>query len=82
MFRAVKNENGVIIAMGNDENQSGFYPQEEGALGSWCSWTFEEVPTFEAIEGAELRAMRFKENTGGDGIELRSDTDVLATPQG
>lgn len=85
MFRAAKKANGVIICIGSDESQSGVYPSgaaEGEELGTWCNWTFEEVPTFSAVEGAEERAMRFQENGTADGIELRSDEDVLATPQG
>lgn len=84
MLRCVKNSNGVIIAMGNDENQSGNYPAGSDALGTWCGWTVEEnaLPAFSPVEGADERAMRFKENVTNDGIELRSDADVLSAPQG
>lgn len=81
MLRCLKNENGVIIAMGNDEGQSG---ADANMGGTWCTWTLEEnaIPSFSPIEGAEERAMRFKENLAGDGIELRDEADVLAAPQG
>ena len=81
MLRCLKNENGVIIAMGNDEGQSG---ADAHMPGTWCDWTVEEnaLPAFEAVEGAEPNAMRFEENGTADGIALRSDGDVLALPQG
>lgn len=78
MFRAAKKANGVIICIGNDEGQSGDY----NGMGTWCSWTFEDIPTFSPVEGADEFAMRFKENATEDGIELRSDSDVLSNPQG
>lgn len=84
-FRAAKKDNGVIIAIGNDEQEVGNYPvgsSNEEKLGTFCIWTFDEIPAFEAIEGAEEFAMRFKENATEDGIELRLDADVLATPHG
>lgn len=81
MLRCLKNENGVIVAMGNDEGQSG---ADAHMAGTWCEWTLEEsaLPALTEIEGAEPTAMRFKENLAGDGIELRSEEDVLAAPQG
>jgi len=80
MLRCAKKENGVIMEMGNDEGQSG----ATSSGNTWCSWTVEEsaLPAFAAVEGADDRAMRFKENVTEDGIELRSDEDVLASPQG
>lgn len=85
MFKAAKNDNGVIIAIGNDEGQMGNYPigsSDEERMGVWCDWTFEEIPAFEPVEGAEQHAMRFQENAAKDDIELRSDADVLAAPNG
>lgn len=82
MLRAVKNQNGVIICFGNDEGQSGQYLMEGAPPGEWCAWTFESFPALSAIEGAEERAYRYKENAAGDGIEARPDADVLASPQG
>lgn len=81
MLRAAKNQNGVIMCIGNDESQSGTFMQGNVEL-TWCDWTFESVPSFVAIEGAEQYAMRFKENLAGDGIELRTDEEVLQDPQG
>jgi hypothetical protein len=84
-FRAAKKDNGVIIAIGNDEDQVGNYPvgaSNEEKQGTWCTWTFDEIPTFSMIEGVDTVAMRFKENASGDGIELRADEDVIANPQG
>jgi len=81
MLRCLKNENGVIIAMGNDEGQSG---ADANMPGTWCDWTIEEgsLPAFEAVEGAEPNAMRFEENLAGDGIQLRVDQDVIDLPNG
>jgi len=81
MLRAAKNQNGIIVCIGNDEGQSGTFMQGDVEL-TWCDWTFEEIPTFAAIEGAEDRALRFKENLAGDGIELRTNEEVLQDPQG
>ena len=77
-YRAAKNEAGVIIAIGNDEGQSGDYV----GTGTWCSWTFDVVPSFASVDGAVESPMMFKENGTGDGIEVRSDAEVLATPNG
>jgi len=77
-YRGAKNVNGVIIAIGNDEGQSGDY----AGMGTWCDFTFESVPTFTPVAGAAESPMMFKENGAADGIELRSDVDVLASPQG
>ena len=85
MLRAAKNDAEVIICIGNDEGQSGNYPNgasDADRLGHWCTWTFEEIPTFDPIDGADPFAMRFKENATEDGLELRPDADVLASPQG
>jgi len=84
VLRCAKNSNGVIIAMGNDENQSGNYPSEGDMMGTWCSWTVAEgdLPAFAAVNGADERAMRFEENLDGDGIELRTDEEIIATPDG
>lgn len=85
IYRAVKNDNGTVIAIGIDESQEGNYPAEssnEERLGVWCEWTFEEMPVLEAIEGAEQYANRYKENESQDGIELRSEEEVLEAPQG
>lgn len=82
MLRAAKNSNGVIICIGNDEGQSGQYPSSGAALGEWCSWTVSSLPDLVGIADADIRALRFKENDAGDGIELRSDADVLSAPQG
>jgi len=81
MLRCLKNGNGVIIAMGNDEGQSG---ADANMPGTWCTWTVEEgsLPAFSPVEGAEDNAMRFKENGTGDGIELRADQDVIDLPNG
>jgi hypothetical protein len=84
-FRAAKNSNNVIICIGSDENQSGNYPtgsSNEERQGVWCDWTFAQIPNFAHIEDAEPNAMRFKENEAGDDIELRTDEEVLADPQG
>lgn len=82
MLRAAKNANGVIICIGNDEGDSGDYPNHGEPQGTWCDWTFESIPSFDPIEGAEERAFRFKENVAGDGMELRLEADVLADPFG
>jgi hypothetical protein len=81
MLRCLKNGSGVIVAMGNDEGQSG---ADANMSGTWCEWTINEqdLPAFAAVEGADLFALRFKENGTADGIELRLDADVLAAPQG
>lgn len=81
MLRCLKNNNGVIIAMGNDEGQSGLDVRTNGI---WCDWTVETnaLPAFSAIEGANPRAMRYKENEAQDGIELRSEAEVLESPNG
>lgn len=84
MYRAVKNANNVIIAIGTDENQSGNYPSGSSDLerqGVWCSWTFSEVPAFAPIAGVEMDALRFKENALANGIELRTDAEVSASPK-
>lgn len=84
-FRCAKNANKVIINIGNDEGQSGNYPQgsgEENRMGVWCDWTMEEIPAFVAVEGAERTANYFQENEDGDGIEIRSDEQVLEHPNG
>jgi hypothetical protein len=81
VLRAAKNQNGVIVCIGNDESQSGTFVQGDVEL-TWCDWTFEEIPTFVAVEGAEDRVLRFKENLAGDGIELRTDEEVIQDPQG
>lgn len=86
MLRAAKNDNGVIIAIGNDEGQSGNYPigsSNEARLGVWCGWTFESIPAFDPVVGLDpsiLAPMRFKENGTADGIALRSDAEVIASP--
>ena len=85
MYRAVKNTNKIIIAIGSDENQSGNYPDgatDSNKLGVWCEWAFSAIPSLSPIANASPHAMRFKENDAGDGIDLRSDADVLATPNG
>jgi len=84
VLRCAKNSNGVIIAMGNDENQSGNYPSEGDMMGTWCSWTVAEgdLPAFAAVNGADERAMRFEENGTADGIALRVDQDVIDLPNG
>lgn len=84
MFRCAKNGNGVIIAMGTDQGQSGNYPSDNDIQGIWCTWTVDEndLPAFSAVSGADPFAMRFKENGTADGIDVRSDADVLATPNG
>ena len=81
MLRCLKNANGVIIAMGNDVGQSG---ADANMNGTWCDWTIAEnaLPAFNAVVGAEDNAMRFKENETADGIELRTDQEVLDNPQG
>lgn len=81
MLRCLKNENGVIIAIGSDEGQSGV---DANMPGTWCAWTIDEgdMPALHYVEGAEERALRFKENAEQNGIELRSDEDVLAAPNG
>jgi hypothetical protein len=84
MYRAAKNENGVIICIGMDENQSGNYPNgssNEERLGVWCDWTFEEFPVLGVIEGAPECSFLLKENVEQDGMELRSEAEVLASPQ-
>jgi len=84
-FRAAKNDNGVIICIGNDQGDSGNYPvgsSDETRMGVFCTWTFEEIPEVTNIDGAQEHAMRFKENEAGDNIELRADADVLASPNG
>jgi len=82
MLRCAKNSNDVIIAMGNDESQSGNYPSEGAVTGTWCSWTVAEgdLPAFAAVNGADERAFRFEEVAGA--IALRVDQDVIDLPQG
>lgn len=81
MLRCLKNENGVIIAMGTDQGQSG---ADENMGGTWCDWVIEEseLPAALPIEGEEIGALRFKENLAEDGIELRTDEEVLESPLG
>jgi hypothetical protein len=50
-----------------------------GAHGLWKRVISQLLPE---VEGADPRALRFKENDTADGIELRLDADVLAAPQG
>ena len=81
MLRCLKNENGIIIAIGTDESQSGPDPYMPG---TWCTWTVAEdaLPAFSNIDGASIGALRYKENGTADGIELRTDEEVLDTPMG
>lgn len=80
ILRAAKNKNGVIVVVGSDEGQSGVYNH----IAEWCAWTLEDVacPILEDIENASPTALRFKENDSGDGIELRSEEEVLNDPYG
>lgn len=83
MHRAVKNKNGNIIVVGKDEDQSGNYPAGSSTktrLGVWCKWTFVELPECAPIEGLDPFALRFKENADKDGMVLRSDAEVLKSP--
>lgn len=88
MLRCVKNANGVIIAIGNDEGQSGSYPDSTSTLGTWCTWTVDPsaLPAFSPVAGLDPNinksAMRFKENATADGIDLRTDAEVTAAPNG
>ncbi len=77
MLRCLKNGNGVIVGMGNDEGQSG----QDAAGNTWCDWLLDEasVPSFESIEGHE-RALYFKENETEDGIELRTQEEIELSP--
>lgn len=81
MLRCLKNDNGVIIAIGTNEDQSG---PDAYMPGTWCTWTVAEdaLPSFSDVEGAADRALRYKENGTADGIELRTDAEVLEAPQG
>lgn len=81
MLKAAKNELGTIIAIGPDQGQSGRYPAEEFGeqMGEWCSWVFEAVPAYEEIPGHE-RALYFKENEAGDGIEVRTQEEIELSP--
>jgi hypothetical protein len=84
-YRAAKNDNGVIICIGNDESQSGNYPvgvSDDDRLGVWCDWTFDEFPPFAPIDGVDDKAMRFKENATADGLEVRPDSEVIDSPNG
>ena len=84
-YRAAKNEHNVIIAVGADENQSGNYPlgsSDQDKLGVWCEWTFEEFPDTSSLQQEEKGAMLFKENQSGDGIMLRTEDEIILSPDG
>lgn len=56
MYRCVKaKDSDDVIAIGMDENQGG---QAYHDLGTWCDFTFEEIPTVPQ----ELAAQAMKEN--------------------
>jgi len=89
IYRAAKNTNGVIIAIGSDESQSGNYPSgsvDGSNLGVWCSWTDDiaNLPSITApvvgLDPTILTPLRYKENAGANGLELRPDADVVASP--
>lgn len=48
IYRAAKDENGVVVCIGRDENQSGAYHD----MGEWCDFTFEEIPAIDSEVGA------------------------------
>lgn len=80
ILRAAKNQNGVIVVIGSDEGQSGSYNE----VAKWCTWTIEDIacPILEDIEDADPTALRFKENDSEDGIDVRSEEEVLSDPHG
>lgn len=85
MFRAAKNHNDIIICVDQDQDQSGNYPvgaSDDEKLGTWCEWTFDEVPEAPHIDGLDIPSLRYKENADQNGIELRTDEEVILLPNG
>lgn len=84
MYRAAKNKKGIIICIAVDESQSGNYPSGSSAknrMGTWCKFTVEEIPAHPFIPEAP-RGLHFKENADKDGIELRSEEEIIKNPIG
>lgn len=78
MLRCMKNGNGVIIGMGNDEGQSG---EDVHNGGIWCDWVVanDALPAITKLEGFEM-ALYYKENEAEDGIELRTQEEIELSP--
>lgn len=44
IYRAAKDNEGVVVCIGRDEDQSGAYHD----MGEWCDFTFEEIPAIDS----------------------------------
>lgn len=77
VYRAAVNNDGLVICIGRDENQSGAYHD----MGTWCDFTFEvipEIPSEVMALGMEtLRGIALLKSEGGE-IVARSLAEVEA----
>jgi len=85
MYRTAKNADSIIICIALDEGQSGNYPvgaPDQEKEGEWCEWTFEAIPEIPFVADLPEKSLRFKENADQNGIELRSEEEVIVSPNG